>query len=90
MRSPARVSSAGWKKPRPVSTVCARVFRQDWRAGDKTGTGGNGSHNDCCITWPPGRAPIVIASYLSESSAPNVDKAAAHAEIARIIVEEFT
>ncbi|RYD87824.1 MAG: class A beta-lactamase, partial [Sphingomonadales bacterium] len=60
-----------------------------WRAGDKTGTGGNGAHNDCCIVWPPGRSPIVIASYLSESSAPNTDKAAAHAAIARIIVEEF-
>lgn len=64
-------------------------FPEGWRAGDKTGTGGNGSHNDCCIFWPPGRAPIVVASYLSESTAPNIDKAAAHAEIARIIVEEF-
>lgn len=61
----------------------------DWNAGDKTGTGGNGSHNDVAIAFPPGRKPILIASYLSESTAPNADKAAAHAQIARIVVKEF-
>lgn len=61
----------------------------NWNAGDKTGTGGNGAHNDVAIAFPAGRAPIVIASYLSESTAPDADKAAAHAEIARIVVQEF-
>jgi beta-lactamase class A len=60
-----------------------------WNAGDKTGTGGNGAHNDVAIAFPPGRAPVVIASYLSEGAASNEDKAAAHAEIARIVVQEF-
>lgn len=60
-----------------------------WRAGNKTGTGGNGAHNDVAIAFPPSRAPIVIASYVSESAALNMDKAAAHAEIARIVVGEF-
>lgn len=60
-----------------------------WNAGDKTGTGGNGAHNDVAIAFPPSGKPIVIASYLSESTAPNADKAAAHAEIARIVVREF-
>lgn len=39
----------------------------DWRAGDKTGTGMDvgmtDKYNDVAITWPPGRAPIVIAAY---------------------------
>jgi len=60
-----------------------------WNAGDKTGTGGNGAHNDVAIAFPPGGQPIVIASYLSESAAPNEEKAAAHAEIARVVVREF-
>lgn len=60
-----------------------------WNAGDKTGTGGNGSHNDVAIAFPPGRAPIVIASYISESTAPTGVKAAAHAEVARIVTKEF-
>lgn len=60
-----------------------------WNAGDKTGTGGNGAHNDVAIAFPPGRSPIVIASYISEGAASNEAKAAAHADIARIVVREF-
>lgn len=86
----SRARLIGWMEK--ASTGLDRIragIPDSWRAGDKTGTGGNGSHNDCAILLPPGRSPIVIASYLSESAAPNIDKAAAHAEIARIIVEEF-
>lgn len=40
----------------------------DWRAGDKTGTGGapklHDKYNDIAITWPPGKAPIVITAFL--------------------------
>lgn len=80
----------GWM--RGASTGLDRLragLPANWQAGDKTGTGGNGAHNDVAIAFPPGRKPIVIASYLSESAAPNADKAAAHAEIARIVVKEF-
>jgi beta-lactamase class A len=38
-----------------------------WRAGDKTGTsqieGLPNRHNDVAVAWPPGRKPIVIATY---------------------------
>lgn len=80
----------GWM--RSASTGLDRLragLPAEWNAGDKTGTGGNGSHNDVAIAFPPGGKPIVIASYLSESAASNVDKAAAHAEIAQIVVKEF-
>jgi beta-lactamase class A len=80
----------GWL--RGASTGLDRLragLPETWNAGDKTGTGGNGAHNDVAIAFPPGRAPIVIASYLSEGAAPNETKAAAHAEIARMIVQEF-
>lgn len=60
---------------------------EGWRAGDKTGTGANGAYNDVAIAMPAGRAPIVMACYMSGSPAPDADKAAAHAAIARIIVE---
>jgi len=33
-----------------------------WRVGDKTGTG-NGANVDLAIAWPPGRGPILIASF---------------------------
>lgn len=45
----------------------------DWVVGDKTGTGINGAANDVAIVWPPGRRPILIAAYLSDSdSGPDV------------------
>lgn len=61
-----------------------------WRAGDKTGNGSDGATNDLAIFWPPGRAPIVIASYMDRGSAERPARDAAHAEIARIVVEEWT
>lgn len=57
-----------------------------WRAGDKTGTGGNGSNNDVAILWPPRRAPLIVASYLTESAADAATQEAAHARVARAIV----
>ncbi len=54
----------------------------DWVAGDKTGTGVNGAANDVAIAWPPGRAPILIASYLSDSDATPEALNGAHMAIA--------
>lgn len=42
-------------------------FPTDWRAGDKTGTyfakGMAGKYNDLAITWPPGRAPLIVTAF---------------------------
>jgi beta-lactamase class A len=60
-----------------------------WRAGDKTGTGSNGAVNDLAIVWPPGRAPILIAIYMSASTKSVDELSAGHRAIARIISEEW-
>ncbi|HEY1507195.1 MAG TPA: class A beta-lactamase [Stellaceae bacterium] len=57
----------------------------DWRIGDKTGTGEHGTANDIAIAWPPGREPIVMAVYLTESTASPDRQNAAIAEVARAI-----
>jgi beta-lactamase class A len=36
-----------------------------WRVGDKTGAGERGTTNDVGIVWPPGRAPVLVAIYLT-------------------------
>ena len=64
-------------------------FPASWRAGDKTGTGARGAANDVAIVWPPGRAPIVVAVYLSGSEAPLDALNVAHAEIGRIVAESW-
>jgi beta-lactamase class A len=59
-----------------------------WPSGDKTGTGANGAVNDLCLAYPPGRRPIFIAVYTSESTLDVKSLAAAHAEIGRMVATE--
>ena len=61
-----------------------------WRAGDKTGSGGNGQLNDVAILWPPGnRAPVLVCAYTvgNKPSDPAYEKALA--DIGRIVSERF-
>jgi beta-lactamase class A len=60
-----------------------------WTVGDKTGTGDGGAVNDVAIALPPGRAPILIAAYLSDSASSVPSLSAAHAEIARFVAAEL-
>jgi beta-lactamase class A len=57
----------------------------DWRVGDKTGLGENGTSNDIAIVRPPNRAPILIAVYLTESTASASERDLAIADIGRIV-----
>jgi beta-lactamase class A len=60
-----------------------------WTIGDKTGTGPRGACNDVAIAVAPARAPILIAAYLSDGSAADEAREAAHAAIARFVVEHL-
>jgi beta-lactamase class A len=60
-----------------------------WRVGDKTGTGDNGAVGDIAIAWPPNRAPILIAVYLTDSTASAEALNEAFVETARVIAERF-
>lgn len=81
----------GWLKNSRTGLERLRAgFPSDWIVGDKTGTGVNGTVNDLAIVWPPKRAPILIAVYMSESARTAAELNAAHAEIGRMIVETFS
>ncbi|MGA2044487.1 MAG: class A beta-lactamase [Roseiarcus sp.] len=56
----------------------------DWRVADKTGGGGNAATNDIAVLWPPGRAPIVVAVYFAQSSAPDEARNGVVAEVGRL------
>ncbi len=60
-------------------------FPGDWRIGDKTGTGENGSANDIAVVWPPGQDPVFVAAYLTQTAASLDRRNAAFASVARKI-----
>jgi beta-lactamase class A len=55
----------------------------DWRVGDKTGSGEHGTGNDVAVIWPPGRAPLIVAAYYTESSGGDDVRAHVLAEVGR-------
>jgi beta-lactamase class A len=57
-----------------------------WRVGDKTGLGEHGSNNDIAIVWPPQRAPILFAVYLTQTQQPLQVCNSALASVARAVV----
>ena len=81
----------GWLEG--ASTGMARLragLPKDWRTGDKTGTGANGAANDVAITWPTGRAPIVLALYLDGSTQPAAVLDGTHAQAAAVVAAYFS
>jgi len=86
---PSRELLLGWMIN---ASTGLKMFRRglppEWKVGDKTGKGANGAVNDLVITWPPGRKPILIALYLSDSTRTIDELSAAHAEIGAIVARE--
>jgi len=60
-----------------------------WSVGDKTGSGGNNAANDVAVALPPGRKPILIAAYMSESMSDMQMLNTAHVDVARTIARTF-
>jgi len=56
---------------------------RDWRIGDKTGSGNNGTANDVAIIWPPDRQPLIVSVYMTETEASFDERNAAIADIGR-------
>ena len=57
----------------------------DWRVGDKTGSGGRGTTNDVGVIWPPNRAPIILAIYLTETTAEAAKRNATLAAVGKTV-----
>lgn len=90
LRPPSRERLIGWLTASETGHKRIRSgLPASWKVGDKTGTGANGAVNDVAIATPPGRAPVLIAVYMSESDKSADALAAGHAQIARIIAEAW-
>jgi len=80
----------GWMEGATTARDRLRAgFPTGWRVGDKSGTGSD-ANNDLAIAWPPGRGPILIASYTSGPRETMGVRAEVHAAVARLVVAAFT
>jgi beta-lactamase class A len=52
-----------------------------WQAGERTGTGPNGTSNDVGLLWPPDGSPLLVAAYLTEGAADMATRDAALADV---------
>jgi beta-lactamase class A len=86
---PARAVLIDWLSSARTGLDRVRAgLPKSWQAGDKTGTGQNGAVNDLVVAWPPGRRPIFIAVYMSESTLTSQELCAAQAEIGTLVANE--
>ncbi|MCW5773265.1 MAG: class A beta-lactamase [Rhodospirillaceae bacterium] len=81
-----RAQLAAWLRATKTGDAKLRAgVPKGWRVGDKTGGGGHGAMGDVAILWPPGRKPIVVAVYLTETAAGFDARNGAIAGIARAL-----
>ena len=74
-------------------TAAARIpagLPKGWKSGNKTGTGDNGATNNVAIVWPPGRKPMPIAVYFTESTIGLDAREKVIAEVAGIVSAALT
>jgi beta-lactamase class A len=62
---------------------------RDWKEGDKTGSGENGTSNDIAIFWPPHRAPILVTAYLTGSKLSDSEQNAIIADVGRALADSL-
>lgn len=58
---------------------------QDWRIGDRTGAGGYGTRGVVAVIWPPDRAPLFAAIYITGTGSPMEDRNRAIAGIGKAL-----
>lgn len=61
-----------------------------WRVGDKTGSGEHGTTNDVGVAWPPQSAPVLIAVYLTGTTASGEARNRAIAAVGRAIADRLS
>jgi len=81
-----RTKLEGWMRANKTGDARLRAgLPKDWQAGDKTGSGANGTTNDIAILWPAGRRPLLVAAYLTGSKLESESRDALHASLGRAL-----
>jgi beta-lactamase class A len=81
-----RAMLEAWMRANKTGDARLRAgLSKGWQAGDKTGSGANGTTTDIAVLWPPGRKPLLVASYLTGSKLDSESRDALHASVARAL-----
>jgi beta-lactamase class A len=81
-----RAQLTGWMKDTRTSRNSLRAgLPAGWTVADKTGAGGYGTDNLVAVVWPPRRAPLVVASYITGSTLEFEKRRPLHARIGRAL-----
>lgn len=91
LRAESRERLLGWLESSPTGKMRLRAGLPPWwRVGDKTGSGLDNATNDLAIVFPPGRPPLIMVVYYTGSREDKPARDAVLAEVARLVVAEFT
>jgi beta-lactamase class A len=91
LSAPSRARLLAWMRGCQTGTRRLRAgLPADWAVGDKTGSGRRNAINDVALAVPPGRAPIIIASYASDSTASVSALEAIHAAVGRLVAHTLS
>lgn len=83
----SRARLIGWMAAATTGTKRLRAgLPTGWRVADKTGAGEHGSDNVVALVWRPGAAaPLLVASYITDTPLELAGTNAIHARLARAI-----
>lgn len=83
----SRAQLTMWMKDTRTSATSMRAgLPATWVVADKTGSGGYGTDNWVGVLWPQGRAPLIVASYITGSTLEFEERRPLHARIGRALV----
>lgn len=86
LSAPERAQLVDWMRDNAVAGALLRAgLPGDWQVADRSGAGGAGSRGIIAVLWPPGRAPLVAAIYITGTSASLEARDAAIADIGRAL-----
>jgi beta-lactamase class A len=85
---PSKARLTGWLVGNKTGDTRLRAgLPRDWRVGDKTGAGERGTNNDVGVLWPPNRAAVIVAAYLTGTEAPADRRNATIAAVGQAVAE---
>jgi beta-lactamase class A len=90
LKHPSREQLLRWMRDTKTGQARLRAgFPKEWVAGDKTGSGENGTANDVAVAVRPNGVPVLVACYMTGSKANSARLNETHVAIGRLVAATF-